>query len=67
MPQPRIYQYVTQDGVIFWSFTKLSVVSYGTRMTLDSREGTPMSQYISDLRGLGRVLGLSEEQEQEEP
>lgn len=61
MKQPRVYEYITQDGVVFWSFTKFpNVITHSQKLILDTREGTPLSQYLADLRGLGRILGIPE-------
>ena len=62
--QPRIYEYLTQEGVVVWSFTKLpNLITHSQKLILDTREGVPLTQYIADLRGLGRVLGLPEPEE----
>lgn len=59
--QPRVYEYVTQDGIVVWSFTRFpGVVTHSQKLILDGAEGTPLSQYLADLRGLGRVLGISD-------
>jgi len=63
--QPRVYEYLTQDGVTVWSFTKLpNIITHSQKLILDVKEGTPLSQYIADLRGLGRVLGISDKDTQ---
>jgi len=60
---PRVYEYVTQDGIVVWSFTRFStMVKHSQKLILDTPEGTPLSQYLADLRGLGRVLGISDKE-----
>ncbi len=57
--QPLVYEYITPDGVVFWSFTRLpTIVTHSQKLILDTKEGTPLTQYVADLRGLGKMLGL---------
>ena len=57
--QPRIYEYITSEGVVLWSFTRFpTLVTHSQKLIVDGAEGTPLSQYLADLRGLGRVLGI---------
>lgn len=61
--QPRIYEYITPEGVVLWSFTRFTTpVTHSQKLVLDVPEGTPLTQYLADLRGLGRVLGIPDKE-----
>lgn len=44
----RVYEYVDEDGVVFWSFTYLPGRSF-RRLALDNPRGTHFRQHISDV------------------
>lgn len=53
----RIYQYVDQDGNVFWSFEKFpSVVTHSRTLTLEDRVGTHFDNYLSELRTTRKYL-----------
>jgi hypothetical protein len=53
----RIYEYTNDDGVTFWSFTKLPfVVSPAQRLRIGSRVGTEFSNHLFDLRALRKYF-----------
>ena len=55
---PRIYEYVDQEGNVYWSFTKRSsVISTGIRLVLSDRKGTYLMQFKSALPKLWAELG----------
>lgn len=61
----RVYEYVDQDGNVFWSFHRLpSVVTHSRTLTLGDRVGTPFDSYLSDLRAVRRLI-VEEEKEKE--
>jgi hypothetical protein len=52
----RIYEYVNEDGVVFWSFTKLPfIVTPAQRLRIASRVGTEFSNHLFDLRALRKL------------
>lgn len=44
----RIYEYVDDDGVVFWSFTYLPGRSF-RRLTLENPRGVHFRNHISDI------------------
>lgn len=53
----RVYQYVDQDGNVFWSFEKFpSVVTHSRTLTLEDRVGTHFDNYLSELRATRKYL-----------
>jgi len=53
----RIYEYTNEDGVTFWSFTRLpSVVSPAQRLRIGSRVGTQFDNYMFELRALRKFF-----------
>jgi len=65
---PRIYEYVADDGVTYYSFTKHpAMVSPPKRLVLQNRLGTILPNFIVYLKALGRRLTLGEPIEEEEP
>ena len=48
---PRIYEYIADDGTIFWSLTKKpSVVSPPTRLMLKDKKGLILGLFVNYLR-----------------
>lgn len=57
----RIYEYVADDGTIYWSLTKKpSIVSPPTRLLLQHRRGDLLEQHIVKLRGWARLQEKSD-------
>lgn len=53
----RVYEYVDQEGNVYWSFVKLPmVVTHSRILRLGDRVGTPFDSYLADLRASRRVL-----------
>jgi hypothetical protein len=53
----RIYEYTNEDGVTFWSFTRLSsVVSPAQRLRISSRVGTQFDNHMFELRSLRKLF-----------
>ena len=52
----RIYEYVGEDGVIFWSFTRLSHMEM-RRLYLTAPRGNHYRTHISDIHRLAHVEG----------
>ena len=49
--EPRVYEYVTDDGTVFWSLTRLpTMVSLPTRLTNQNRKGLPFNHFMGQLR-----------------
>lgn len=47
----RVYEYVTDDGTVFWSLTKLpSTVSLPTRLVLQDRKGIVPGQFLGRIK-----------------
>lgn len=52
----RIYEYVNEDGVTFWSFDKLPfMVSPAQRLRIASRVGTEFGNHLFELRALRKL------------
>jgi len=50
-PGKRVYEYVDEQGVVFWSFNRLpSKVSKTRRLTLKSRVGSHLINHLVELR-----------------
>jgi len=61
-PGSRVYSYVSDDGTVFWSLTKMrQTVSTGRRLVLQSRVGTPLLPFMVFMRN--QALELSNEKE----
>lgn len=61
----RVYEYVDQDGNVFWSFHRFpSVVVHSRTLTLGDRIGSHFDGFVSDLRALRRLV-VEEEKEKE--
>jgi hypothetical protein len=53
----RIYEYTNEEGVTFWSFSRLSsVVSPAQRLRIASRVGTQFDNYLFELRALRKFF-----------
>ena len=52
MPGPkRMYEYIADDGTVFWSLTKKpSMVSPPTRLLLQDKKGLLLGQFVVQLR-----------------
>ena len=48
----RVYEYVDQDGNVFYSFSRLPMVSVARRMTLQTRVGVHFQNFLSYFREL---------------
>ncbi len=47
----RVYEYTSDDGIVFWSFTKLAkMVSPPKRLSLKTRVGTHLINFLVKLR-----------------
>lgn len=47
----RIYEYIADDGTIYWSLKKSAqIVSPPTRLLLQEKKGTIVGQFIAQLR-----------------
>jgi len=58
----RIYEYTNDDGVTFWSFTKLPfVVSPAQRLRIASRVGTEFNNHLFELRALRKYLSSGQD------
>jgi hypothetical protein len=52
----RVYEYVSGDGTVYWSFTKHpQTVSPPTRLVLQDRLGRPLLQFVNRMRRQGLV------------
>jgi len=48
---PRIYEYVADDGTVFWSLDKApSTVSLPTRLVLQDRKGLVLGQFLGRVK-----------------
>ena len=57
----RIYEYVSDDGVTFWSFTKLPfMVTPAQRLRINSRVGTEFNNHLVELRKLRKLFDRQE-------
>lgn len=53
----RVYEYVNDDGVVFWSFTKLPfLVTPAQRLRISSRVGTEFNNHLFELRALRKLF-----------
>ena len=53
VPTSRIYEYMTVDGTVFWSLTRLpETVSPPLRLVLQSKKGSLLGLFIAQLRNL---------------
>lgn len=53
----RVYEYVSGDGTVYWSFTKHpQTVSPPTRLVLQDRLGSPLLQFVHRMRRQGMAL-----------
>lgn len=53
----RVYEYVDDDGVVYYSFTKQVVSLRGlTRLRLQSRVGTHITNFVTKLRILASSI-----------
>jgi hypothetical protein len=68
-PPFRVYEYVADDGTVFWSFTRYPrLISPPMRLVLQDRVGTPVVPYANQLREQGKALALAvPEEESPEP
>ena len=58
----RIYEYVADDGTIYWSFTRhKQSVSPPKRLFLQSRVGTHLINFLTELRKRGDELAREAE------
>lgn len=48
----RVYEYVDQEGNVFYSFKRLDMVRVGVKLTLMSRVGTHFQNFLNYMRGL---------------
>lgn len=56
----RVYEYVDQDGNVFYSFERLPMVTVGRRLTLQSRVGVHFQNFMTFLRDLAMGSGTEE-------
>lgn len=57
----RIYEYVDDDGVVYYSFTKReATLSPPVRLRRKSQIGTHLSNFISRLRQVALARGVSD-------
>lgn len=62
----RVYEYTTDDGTVFWSFTKLpKMISPPTRLTLRKKVGTHLINFLVKLRQRGELLQQESEVEED--
>jgi len=55
-PRARVYTYVGQDGTVYYSFTrKPKVVTPSQVLTLESRLGIHLENFVPKLRQLSRL------------
>jgi len=53
----RVYKYTGQDGVVYYSFTRRpKLISTSQTLTLESRIGTHLENFIPKFRAEGRRL-----------
>jgi hypothetical protein len=58
----RVYEYVDDDGVVYYSFTKRpATLSPPVRLRLRSQIGTHLANFLSKLRQVAAVLGVTED------
>jgi len=58
----RVYEYTSDSGAVFWSFTKLpNMVSPPQRLYLKARVGTHLINFLAKLRQRGDVLSRDTE------
>lgn len=54
---PVIYEYVADDGTVYWSFSQhAALVSPPKRLVLQSRKGTVLWQFLAALRMQGMAM-----------
>jgi hypothetical protein len=60
--EPRVYEYVANDGTVYWSFTKHNqTITPPTRLVLQNRLGRLLSQFTLFLRKQGKALDSEED------
>lgn len=53
----RIYEYVTEDGTLVWSFVRLETgMSAPTKLVARDRVGIPFEPFVRKLRNLSYLL-----------
>jgi len=58
----RVYEYVAADGTVYWSFTRhKQTVSPPKRLFLQSRVGTHLINFLTELRQRGDELAQETE------
>lgn len=56
-PLIRVYEYVDEEGTVYWSFTKHpTTISAPKRLALQSRKGTILGPFLVRLRLQGMAL-----------
>jgi hypothetical protein len=62
VPGKRVYEYVSEDGTVFYSFTRTdTVVVPAQRLYLRSRLGTHLLNFVFNLRRKGEALARDPE------
>lgn len=54
--EPRVYEYVNQDGQVFWSLERLPKVTSGHILKLEDPIGSRMESFLRQLRTLYQAL-----------
>jgi len=58
----RVYEYVDDDGVVYYSFTRSqNIISPPVRLRLQGRVGTHVIQFLVRLRRMSQVLQTPED------
>lgn len=66
MPGARVYEYVADDGTVFFSFDKApSTISKPKRLILKNRRGTHFIPFLALLRRRADALGIVQPEEEE--
>lgn len=61
----RMYEYVADDGTVYWSLTQSSnLISSPMRLTLQDRKGLMLSHFIGQLRLRAIVLQVGAESDE---
>ena len=67
-PSLRVYEYVSDDGTTYWSFTRSDrLVSPQQRLVLQNRMGIPVINYANHLRQMAQEFLFGPEPEVEKP
>jgi len=64
LPGKRVYEYVAEDGTVFYSFTRMPTkVVPAQRLYLQSRLGVHLLNFLVDMRRKGEALARTFEED----